>query len=713
MGVEQIRTYDRSESVVFLKTNDAFGGLSNMAGGFSLYVQGVRILTAEALYQACRFPHLPEVQRLIIGQNSPMTAKMKSKPYRKDSRPDWDRVRTKIMRWCLRVKLAQNWVGFSELLLETGDRPIVEESRKDDFWGAKPMDDGVLVGMNVLGRLLMELREAIKSEGRERLLAVEPLAISDFFLFGKPIGVVYEQDGMSGKPSGSPVDDSASGYKGVQPQAQPSLFDVPTVKEAVPVDYLRKAIDGVRIADLKPYSEYQSTGHEWLGSVPAHWRRLPGRACFVKKNKSNWGLLEKTVLSLSYGRIVVKPVEKLHGLVPESFETYQIIEPGDIVVRPTDLQNDWNSLRLGFARNRGIITSAYLCFGVKDKLLPEYGHLLLHTYDLMKVFYGLGSGLRQNLDWGDFKYLPCLPPPLEEQAAIVRFLDWANGRLERTIRAKRKVIALLNEQKQAIIHRAVTRGLDPSVPLKPSGIPWLGDIPRHWETLALKRVLRRLIDCEHKTAPRVNQSDFRVIRTTGIRNGILRMHGTYCTTFHAFQEWTRRSLPEPGDVIFTREAPAGEACIVPNDINLCLGQRTVLMKIDTQRLSPQYLVHTIYAGPPRIAISLASQGSTVGHFNMSDIGALAIFLPPKDEQEKIVVSILNQTSGLEATIFRLEREIELLREYHTRLVSDVVTGKLDVRDVASQLPDESPNEVTEGDVDLIDEIESADEEAAA
>src|SRR5688500_12497164 len=109
-----------------------------MAGGFPLLVNGVRILTSEALYQACRFPHLPKVQSLIIDQRSPLTAKMKSKPYRSDSRPDWDHIRVKVMRWCLRVKLVQNWHRFSSLLLETDERPIVEESRKDDFWGAKP-----------------------------------------------------------------------------------------------------------------------------------------------------------------------------------------------------------------------------------------------------------------------------------------------------------------------------------------------------------------------------------------------------------------------------------------------------------------------------------------------------------------------------------------------------------------------------------------------
>jgi len=189
-----LRTYQRAEVVVFHKTKESFGGLSNMASGFLLRVNGVRILTSEALYQACRFPHLPDVQREIIGQHSPMTAKMKSKPHQKESRPDWDQVRTKVMRWCLRVKLAQNYEEFGRLLLATKDRPIVEQSRKDDYWGAKVVGvaDETLIGQNILGRLLMELREHLKNDTAGALKAVPPLGIPDFLLLGKPVEIVSE-----------------------------------------------------------------------------------------------------------------------------------------------------------------------------------------------------------------------------------------------------------------------------------------------------------------------------------------------------------------------------------------------------------------------------------------------------------------------------------------------------------------------------------------
>ena len=181
-----------------------------MAGGFPLKVNGVDIRTSEALYQACRFPHNPEVQRLIIEQRSPMSAKMKSKPYRDNTRPDWHRVRVRIMRWCLRVKLAQNWEKFRDALLETGDLPIVEHSRRDDFWGAKPIDEQTLVGVNALGRLLMELRERIKQEPEPSvsLSPVKPLAIPDFLLDEQGIEPIYfyaEPDALSSEGTITPV----------------------------------------------------------------------------------------------------------------------------------------------------------------------------------------------------------------------------------------------------------------------------------------------------------------------------------------------------------------------------------------------------------------------------------------------------------------------------------------------------------------------------
>jgi ribA/ribD-fused uncharacterized protein len=183
----QERTYEQGNSCVFRSTRDAFGGLSNMASGYPVWVNGVKVPSSEALYQACRFPHDPDLQQEIVEQNSGMSAKMKSKSKYVDSRPDWENVRVPVMRWCLRVKLAQNFGRFGHLLERTGELQIVEDSKRDQFWGAVRQENRTLVGVNALGRLLMELRGLYNSPARYHLLFVSNVDIDHFCLFGQPV----------------------------------------------------------------------------------------------------------------------------------------------------------------------------------------------------------------------------------------------------------------------------------------------------------------------------------------------------------------------------------------------------------------------------------------------------------------------------------------------------------------------------------------------
>ena len=192
--LENERAYSPHDTVVFHKTKERWGELSNMASGFPLIVVGRVWPSSEALYQACRFPDLPDVQQMIARETSAMAAKMKSKPHRSASREDWPRIRVRIMRWVLRVKLAQHMKRFGSVLLETGDAAIVERSSKDRFWGAVESGDGTLEGQNVLGRLLMELREELRTKPPEELAVVMPPRVENFVLLGRPVGVVRFDD---------------------------------------------------------------------------------------------------------------------------------------------------------------------------------------------------------------------------------------------------------------------------------------------------------------------------------------------------------------------------------------------------------------------------------------------------------------------------------------------------------------------------------------
>jgi type I restriction enzyme S subunit len=441
------------------------------------------------------------------------------------------------------------------------------------------------------------------------------------------------------------------------------------------------------IDDLNPYSETRDSGLPWLGDIPAHWEIKRNGSLFQQRNavgEPDWPILE---VSLRTGVRIREFGSTKRKQVMSDKAKYKCATKGDFVY---NMMRMWQGAA-GIAPVDGLVSPAYVVAKPLPHTNPAYFASLFRTDDYLAEIDAFSRGIvkdRNRLYWDQFKQIPTPCPPANEQAAIARFLAWATNRLDRAIGAKRRIIALLQEQKQAIIHRAVTRGLNPSVPLKDSGIPWLGEIPVHWEVLALKRVLSRLVDCEHKTAPFVQQSNYRVVRTSAVRNGLLRWSGTYCTSAKAFTEWTQRAVPEAGDVIFTREAPAGEACIIPEDARVCLGQRTVLMKPQRGIYDSQFLVHMIYAGPPRQLIELTCQGSTVSHFNMDDIGWMKILAPPLSEQIEIIAKVTELTEAPFLVIDKTEREITLLREYRTRLIADVVTGKLDVREMAKELPEE-------------------------
>ena len=433
------------------------------------------------------------------------------------------------------------------------------------------------------------------------------------------------------------------------------------------------------------YPSYKPSGVPWIGDVPDHWRIVPGRNLYVEKKVPNKGLKETQVLSLSYGKIRIRGEEELHGLVPASFESYQMIEPGDIICRPTDLQNDWNSLRFGLSPHKGIITSAYICFKTKPGIDRRYGHLLFHTYDLKKVFYGLGSGLRQNLDWEDFKHLPCLQPAtLDEQAAIVCFLDHADEQIRRYIAGKERLIALLEEQRQALVHQAVTRGLDHNVRLKPSGVEWLGDVPEHWQMRRLKQV--SAIQTGITIGPTYDNKyliERPYLRVANVQSDHLDL--SKVTTIRVSPAEIKRATLKVGDVLMTEGGDIdklGRGCVWLGEIPDCLHQNHVFaVRPDPKYLNPEFLVALMGSFHARTYFYVtAKQTTNLAATNQTTLGNLPMYLPSDDEQSSILNHITAQCRAQNEAIGRTRRQINLLNEYRTRLIADVVTGKIDVRE---------------------------------
>ncbi len=202
--------------------------------------------------------------------------------------------------------------------------------------------------------------------------------------------------------------------------------------------------------------EMKDSGVQWIGKIPKHWQEKPLFACAYEKKVKNIGNKIDKVLSLSYGQIVIRDVESNFGLLPESFETYQIVDPGDVILRLTDLQNDKKSLRVGLVKEVGIITSAYVCLRAKASLLHDYFYELLHSYDIEKVFYSLGAGVRETMKFGDLKRLSVLIPPEEEQDRITHFIINETEKIDSAIVRIGRSLNLLHEYKNSLISNVIT-----------------------------------------------------------------------------------------------------------------------------------------------------------------------------------------------------------------------------------------------------------------
>lgn len=427
------------------------------------------------------------------------------------------------------------------------------------------------------------------------------------------------------------------------------------------------------------YDSYKDSGVEWIGAVPADWRVEPGRQCLYESKDKNIGMKESTVLSLSYGRVIVKDEDKLTGLVPESFETYQIVKPGDIIIRGTDLQNDMTSLRTGLARDTGIITSAYINLRPKAQIEPVFLHYLLHSYDVKKVFYALGSGLRQNLSYDDFKYLRLPIPSPGEQRAIAAFLDEKCAKVDDAVRIKEEQICLLRERRQVLIQQAVTCGLNPDAPMKDSGIDWIGQIPAHWDVAKLKFLSTKIVDGTHFTPTYVDEGVpfLRVTDLSSMRNGVINWEGVRRIPSKEHIELSRRADGKRGDVLLSKNGTIGITRVVDWDEAFSFFVSLCLIKL-TKELSPYYFVSFFSSPLVDEQISFGSLRTSVTNLHLEKIKELLIVVPPRSEQENIVAHIKSLSKPVDEAIAIKEDQISALKEYKTSLIHAAVTGKIKV-----------------------------------
>lgn len=419
------------------------------------------------------------------------------------------------------------------------------------------------------------------------------------------------------------------------------------------------------------YDSYKDSGVPWIGAVPSEWDVLPGRACLYENKDKNTGMKEETVLSLSYGRVKVKPVEDQFGLMPESYETYQIVRPGDVIIRGTDLQNDVTSLRTGLAKDHGIITSAYINLRPRPNISPIFLHYLLSSYDDMKVFYGLGSGLRQNLSYADFKYIGITVPDLDTQNRIVKFLDEKTAEIDAAVGKKRRLIDLLNEQKAILINRAVTKGLNPTAPMKDSGVDWIGEIPAHWRTENPKWLFRHRKDRALR-----GEQQLAATQKYGVipQHEFMDLEGRRVT--QVFLDFEILKHVEKGDFVISMRSFQGG--IEYSDHTGCVSSAYVAMEPGGHVYAPYYkylLKSSRFIEALQSTSNLVRDGQALRFDNFAMV---LLPLVPLSEQCEIAAHIdqvLDESSKL---VSATRREIRTLNEFKQTLIANAVTGKIKI-----------------------------------
>lgn len=419
------------------------------------------------------------------------------------------------------------------------------------------------------------------------------------------------------------------------------------------------------------YDKYKDSGIAWIGVIPEHWEVCKLSTLFFQHKQRNNDTQESNLLSLSYGNIKKKDINTSEGLLPESFENYNIIDKDDIVFRLTDLQNDKKSLRSALCRERGIITSAYVTIRKRGNVNSSYFNYLFRAYDECKVFYGLGDGVRQGMNFDDLRKLEILLPQQIIQQAIADYLDRRCSEIDDLIALQEEMITKLQSYKQSVITEAVTRGLDKNVPLKDSGIDWIGKIPEHWSR---NKIVRLFSIIGSGTTPKSNKEDNYIGSINWIQSGDI--NGGYIENCKntisktVLKEYSALKIYKaPFIIVAMYGASVGNISI--SKIDGCVNQACCVMNDTEQNF--RYLFYSIIS--VKNYLIYKAEGGGQPNISQDKIKNTWLPIPPLTEQQAIADYLDQRCSEIDELIALKQQKIEKLKEYKKSLIFECVTGK--------------------------------------
>lgn len=410
----------------------------------------------------------------------------------------------------------------------------------------------------------------------------------------------------------------------------------------------------------------KDSGIEWIGKIPEEWEIHRVSNYFNERRNRNYALQEQNLLSLSYGKIVQKDINTVGGLLPASFNTYNIVEANDIIIRPTDLQNDWRSLRTGLVTQRGIITAAYIALKPNPGVNSAYYHYLLHAYDIVKVFYNMGNGVRQGLNYSEFARLLVFSPPKGIQHAIVDYLNDKCAEIDALMADVQAQIETLEQYKRSVITEAVTKGLNPNATTKQSEVFYMAPYNETWRLSKIGYECRKLwrsftaddtpLICTNKgkVSIRPEEMSGKMVSEDnamqGIRVGDIAIHG--------MDTWHGAIALSDYDGKITRV------------VHVC-------DSLHNKGFIVYYLQQLAFNGVYKL-ISNGVRGNTSDFRSWDKVSDIYIALPKRDEQDAIVLFLDTKCAEIDAIIDGKRQQLAVLEEYKKSVIFEYVTGKKEV-----------------------------------
>lgn len=428
---------------------------------------------------------------------------------------------------------------------------------------------------------------------------------------------------------------------------------------------------------MKRYESYKDSGVEWLGEVPSHWESFP---LFVQaKISSITNHIDKELLSVYLDRGVVRfsdVDEKRTNVTSLDLSKYQLVRKGNLVLNN---QQAWRG-SVGVSSYEGIVSPAYLILELSNKFDPHYANYLFRNGSMVSHYLiaskGVGT-IQRNLYWGNLRRTPIFIPPLSEQQKIEQFLDDKTAKIDQAVDLAEKQIALLKEHKQILIQNAVIRGLNPDVPLKDSGVEWIGQVPEHWESFRFKRVVEKVKDGTHGTHSRTEQGYPLLSAKNIFNNGIQITDNESLISEYDFKLITSNGFPRKNDLLVTCVGSIGRCCIYPFDEPIAFQRSVAFLRLN-KKAFPGFYRYFIESNCYQEQLKTNTKLSIQGGVYLGTLIDLYVCFPPLSEQQTITIYLDTQTAKIDQAIALKTAHIEKLKEYKSVLINDVVTGKVRV-----------------------------------